>query len=77
MQATQTVLTWSPLLLSPSLTVAAHRPKAAQTVTIFDWDDTLLCTTHLETLQRQALFSHGHINSFNLASFEECMRNKA
>ena len=22
-------------------------------VTIFDWDDTLLCTTHLETLQRQ------------------------
>ena len=33
------------------------RPKTAQTVTIFDWDDTLLCTTHLEMLQRQ----HGAI----------------
>jgi len=33
------------------------RPKAAQTVTIFDWDDTLLCTTHLEMQQRQ----HGAI----------------
>ena len=22
-------------------------------VTIFDWDDTLLCTTHLEMVQRQ------------------------
>ena len=29
------------------------RPKQAQVVTIFDWDDTLLCTTHLETVQRQ------------------------
>jgi len=29
------------------------RPKAAQVVTIFDWDDTLLCTTHLEMVQRQ------------------------
>ena len=26
-------------------------------VIIFDWDDTLLCTTHLEMLQRQ----HGSI----------------
>jgi len=25
----------------------------AQVVTIFDWDDTLLCTTHLEMVQRQ------------------------
>mmetsp|Transcript_2151 Transcript_2151/g.4813 ORF Transcript_2151/g.4813 Transcript_2151/m.4813 type:complete len:368 (-) Transcript_2151:680-1783(-) len=33
------------------------RPKTAQTVTIFDWDDTLLCTTHLEMQQRQ----HGAI----------------
>ena len=29
------------------------RPKRAQVVTIFDWDDTLLCTTHLEAVQRQ------------------------
>ena len=29
------------------------RPKQAQVVTIFDWDDTLLCTTHLEAVQRQ------------------------
>lgn len=29
------------------------RPKSAQVVTIFDWDDTLLCTTHLEMVQRQ------------------------
>ena len=29
------------------------RPKRAQVVTIFDWDDTLLCTTHLEMVQRQ------------------------
>lgn len=26
------------------------RPKQAQVVTIFDWDDTLLCTTHLEAV---------------------------
>ena len=30
-----------------------NRPKASQTVTIFDWDDTLLCTSHLEMVQRQ------------------------
>jgi hypothetical protein len=30
-----------------------NRPKSSQTVTIFDWDDTLLCTTHLEMVQRQ------------------------
>ena len=30
-----------------------NRPKTAQTVTIFDWDDTLLCTSHLEMVQRQ------------------------
>jgi len=35
--------------LLPQLT----RPREAQTVTIFDWDDTLLCTTHLEMMQRQ------------------------
>jgi len=27
------------------------RPKQAQVVTIFDWDDTLLCTTHLEMVR--------------------------
>eukprot|EP01066_Platyproteum_vivax_P011814 Platyproteum_vivax@DN5351_c0_g1_i2.p1 len=26
---------------------SAHRPPQHQTVTIFDWDDTLLCTTYL------------------------------
>ena len=36
-----------------------NRPKQAQTVTIFDWDDTLLCTSHLEMVQRQ----HGQIPS--------------
>ena len=30
-----------------------NRPKSSQTVTIFDWDDTLLCTSHLEMVQRQ------------------------
>ena len=30
-----------------------NRPKTSQTVTIFDWDDTLLCTSHLEMVQRQ------------------------
>ena len=30
-----------------------NRPKQSQTVTIFDWDDTLLCTSHLEMVQRQ------------------------
>ena len=41
-----------------------NRPKTSQTVTIFDWDDTLLCTTHLEMLQRQ----HGSIPAQACAS---------
>lgn len=50
------------------------RPKQAQTVTIFDWDDTLLCTTHLEMLQRQ----HGSIPAQvreSLASLEKVVQS--
>eukprot|EP00304_Pavlova_gyrans_P002402 CAMPEP_0206043942 /NCGR_PEP_ID=MMETSP1466-20131121/10875_1 /ASSEMBLY_ACC=CAM_ASM_001126 /TAXON_ID=44452 /ORGANISM="Pavlova gyrans, Strain CCMP608" /LENGTH=330 /DNA_ID=CAMNT_0053418809 /DNA_START=19 /DNA_END=1011 /DNA_ORIENTATION=+ len=29
-----------------------NRPKSAQTVTIFDWDDTLMATTHIELVMQ-------------------------
>lgn len=40
--------------LSASRATIPHlsRPKAAQTVTIFDWDDTLMATTHIELVMQ-------------------------
>lgn len=34
---------------------AVQRPPKSQTVTLFDWDDTLLCTSHLEAYKDQPL----------------------
>lgn len=38
-----------------------NRPKQAQVVTIFDWDDTLLCTTHLEMVFTPPLPRPNHL----------------
>jgi len=50
-----------------------NRPKTSQTVTIFDWDDTLLCTSHLEMVQRQYGAIPSQVRS-QLASLEKIVQ---